>query len=153
VAERPEEAVAETLAATRALHQRGDIDDLEARVDELLRLRHLAEQVDALVGHVRDTHRRLGRGERVRGDDRGGAGERVETPRFPAVRQPDKAQAFQRLRMLPAGPRRPVRPTATASSSRYQPPQTSCTPPTCRWSGTSRAASRSLRSNGYVRPR
>ena len=70
VAQRAEEPVAETLARARALHQRGDVDDLEAGVHELLRVRHLAEEVDALVGDVRERLRRLGGGELVRGDDR-----------------------------------------------------------------------------------
>ena len=80
-----------------APHERGDVDDLERRVHELLRRRHLAEALDPLVGHLGDADGRLGGGERVRGDDRRRAGERVEQARLAAVGEADEAEAFHRL--------------------------------------------------------
>ena len=99
VAERAEEPVAEPFAGARALDQRGDVDDLEARVHELLGMRHRTEAVDPLVGHVRDADRGLGGRERMRGDDGVGAGERVEQARLAAVREAHETQSFHGCRL------------------------------------------------------
>ena len=104
VTQRAEEPVPEALAGARALDQRGDVDDLEAGVHELLGVRHLAEPVDPLVGHVGDPDRGLGGGERVRGDDRVGAGERVEQTRLAAVRKADEAETLHGRPRVPAVP-------------------------------------------------
>ena len=101
VAQRAEEGVAEPLAAARALHERGDVDDLEAGVDELLRVRHRAEEVDPLVGHVRDADGGLDGGEGVGGDDRRRPGQGVEEARLAAVRQAHESETFH-ARSLPA---------------------------------------------------
>ena len=64
-----EELVAEALTLRRALHEAADVDHLHRGVHEGLRLRHRAEPVDALVGHLCEGDGGLGGGEGVRGDD------------------------------------------------------------------------------------
>ena len=78
LADAAEELVAQPLARVRALLDAGDVDELCGRVDDLLRLAHRGERVEALVRHLRDTHVRLGRRERMRCDLRVAAGQRVE---------------------------------------------------------------------------
>ena len=94
VAQGAEEAVAQPLSGARALHQRGDVDDLEAGVHELLGVRHLAQAVDALVGDLREGDRGLRGGERVRRDHGRRAGQRVEQARLAAVREAHEAETF-----------------------------------------------------------
>ena len=103
VAQRAEEPVAEALAGARALHQRGDVDDLEAGVHELLGVRHLAQQVDPLVGHVRD------RRPRSRWSRTGAAATTVDAP----------VSALNRLDLPLLGrPTRPRRSTAPSLPGR-----------------------------------
>ncbi len=73
-----EELVAQALARVRALLDAGDVDELRSGVDDLLRLAHHRERVEALVWHLRDTHICLGRREGVRCDLCVAAGQRVE---------------------------------------------------------------------------
>src|SRR5207237_8977358 len=68
VTQRPEQPAPETLARLSSRREAGDEVDLERRMDALLRLRHLGEAIDAVVGKRRHT---LGRLEAGRGADAG----------------------------------------------------------------------------------
>ena len=60
-----EELVAEALAFRGALHEAGDIDELDRRGREFFRLIHFGELVEALVRHRDDADVRLDRAERI----------------------------------------------------------------------------------------
>ena len=85
-----EELVAEAFALGGALHQTRDIDEGQARRDDLLRLADLGELVQPFVRHRDLADIRLDGAERiVRRLGGRGFGERIEQRRFADIRQPD----------------------------------------------------------------
>ena len=63
VADVREELVAEPLALARALHEPRDVDELDRRVDDVLRVDHVREDREARVGDGHDRRVRLDRAE------------------------------------------------------------------------------------------
>ena len=87
-----EELVAEPLALRRALHEPGDVDELDGGRHRALRLDDLRQRVESRVGHVDAAHvRLLGRERVVRGQHAGG-GEGVEERRLADVGKADDAE-------------------------------------------------------------
>ena len=85
-----EELVAEAFAFRRTAHEAGDIDEGEARRDDLFRSCDLAERFQPFVRHRDVADVRLDGAERVIRSLRcGGLGQRVEEGRFADIRQPD----------------------------------------------------------------
>src|SRR6478736_5044838 len=88
-----EELVAEPFALGGALHQPGDVDELDRGGDRLLRIDDLGELGQARVRDGDDAGVRLDRGERVVRDQRAGLGEGVEEGRLPDVRETYDSEA------------------------------------------------------------
>ena len=87
-----EELVAEALALRRAAHDARDVDEGDARRDDLRRARDGCERVEPRIGHGDVAHVRLDGAERIiRRLRRRRLGERVEEGRLADVRQPDNA--------------------------------------------------------------
>ena len=92
VADVGEELVAEALALARALHQPRDVDELDRRVDDVLRVDHVREDREARVGHRDDGGVGLDGAEgEVLGLRVLGAGEGVEEGGLADVGQADDA--------------------------------------------------------------
>ena len=86
-----EEAVAESLSATRAADQSGDIGERDRRRDHLGWLEQRGEAVETRIGDRHHAGVGLDGGERVVADRRAGLGHRVEQRRLPGVWQADDA--------------------------------------------------------------
>ena len=85
-----EELIAQPLAFRGAAHEAGDVDEGQARRDDLLGARDAREHVEARIGHRDLADIRLDRAEGViRRLRRGGLRQRVEQRRFADVRQAD----------------------------------------------------------------
>ncbi len=90
-----EKLVAEPLALRSAAHQPGDVDEGEARRNDLLRARDARQRLQPRVGHRDVADVRLDGAEGVVGRlRRGGLGQRVEERRLADVGQADDA-AFE----------------------------------------------------------
>ena len=92
-----EELVAEAFTLRGALHQTADIDHLDRCVDDLLRLRHHRQPIEAIVGHPRDPDVRVLGGERVRRSQCTSAGECVVERRLASIGQSDETEAFHEV--------------------------------------------------------
>ncbi len=88
-----EELVAEALALRGAGDEAGDVDELDRRRQDLLRLRDGRERVEPRVGHGHDADVRVDGAERVVLGRDAGARQRVEQGRLADVRQADDAAA------------------------------------------------------------
>ena len=94
-----EELVAEALALRGAAHEAGDIDEGEARRDDLLGARDLAQHVQPRIRHRDIADIRLDGAERIIGGlRRRRLRQRVEQGRFADIRQPDDT-AFEAHRI------------------------------------------------------
>ena len=89
LADVPEEAVAEALAATRAAHQAGDIGKGHRRRDHLGWPEERGKTIEARVGHRHDAGIRLDGGEGVVAHHSAGLRHRVEERRLSGVGQAD----------------------------------------------------------------
>ena len=90
-----EKLVAEPLALRGAAHQAGDVDEGQARRDDLLRVGDARQNLQPRIGHRDVADVRLDGAEGVVGRlRRGGLGERIEERRLAHVRQADDA-AFE----------------------------------------------------------
>ena len=89
-----EELVAESLTLAGAFDEAADVDDLDRGVDDVLRLRHRGQAVEALVGHLGDADVRVLGGERVRRGERTTAGECVVERTLARVGETDQAETF-----------------------------------------------------------
>ena len=89
-----EELVAEAFSLAGAFDEAADVDDLDLRVDGLLRLRHRRQLVEAVVGHLGHTDVRVLRGERVRRGERTTAGQRVVQRALARVGETDESETF-----------------------------------------------------------
>ena len=89
-----EELVAEAFTLAGAFDEPADVDDLDRRVDDVLRLRHRGESVEPLVGHLGDADVRVLGGERVRRGERTAAGECVVQRTLARVGETDQAETF-----------------------------------------------------------
>ena len=88
-----EKLVAQSLTLARSLDQAGDVHELHGGRNGALRLHHLGQCVEAIVGNVDAADVRiLGRERIVRGKDPG-AGEGVEERRFADVGESDDAES------------------------------------------------------------
>ena len=89
-----EELVAEALTVGGPLDEPTDVDHLDRCVDDLLRLGHDRQAIEAVVGHPGDTDVRVFRGERIGRSERTPARECVVERRLTRVGQSDKTEAF-----------------------------------------------------------
>ena len=83
-----EEGVAEPFTLTRTLDEATDVGELHGGVNRLLALRHLAEGVEAVVGHLGDTDIGVGRGEGIGRCVGAASGERVVQRGLAALGRP-----------------------------------------------------------------
>ena len=93
-ADMTEELIAKTFARTRALHESGNIDELNRSRDDFLRVRYLGESRQPRIGHRHDADVGIDRTERIifrRCLMR--ACQRVKKRGLPDVRQPHNPRA------------------------------------------------------------
>ena len=89
-----EELIAEAFARARAFDQTGDIDELDRRRNDLLRMRNLREFCKARIGHGDDAEVGIDRAERIILRGRFvRAGDRVKERGFADIRQPNDSSA------------------------------------------------------------
>ena len=94
-----EELIAEAFAGARAFHQSGDVDELDRRRNDLLRMGQLRECVEPRIRHRDDAEIRINCAEGIiRGLRFSGARNGVEERRLANVRQTNDSGAQHRRR-------------------------------------------------------
>ena len=89
-----EEGVAESFALARTFDEPADVGELHGGVNRLLALRHLAEGVEAVVGHLGDTDIGVGRGEGIGRCVGAASGKRVVQRGLARVGETDEPETF-----------------------------------------------------------
>ena len=102
-----EELVAEALALARALHEARDVDELDGRGHDPLRVDDLGEPVEPSVGHRHDADVGLDGGERVVGGVRpGSCVSAVNSVDLPTLGRPTIPMESAMTMLLSAGRKR-----------------------------------------------